>query len=264
MSDDEIRAAALKDWHARLGRPPRDWHEGILRIDPGLFSRMTGLYESYNSNRIDPKLRHLIWVAVDAVATHLYPVGIELHARAAMNHGATAREVLEVLEMTSTLGERGFSVALPVVLEEIRAAGVLPEVLSGPESREEADLKESLRAATGACPAWIETLFRLSPDFTRGLLDLGHGSAVTGTLDARSRTLILLAVYACPATLDLDAVRDLSRRALGLGASAEELVAVLELGSGIGLHALSVGVPALLRVVEERAAAPATAPHVAR
>jgi alkylhydroperoxidase/carboxymuconolactone decarboxylase family protein YurZ len=253
MTDDTRRAAAKADWLRRLNnRPTRDWHDAILEIDTGLFERMTRLYEVYNLSVIEPKLRHLIWVAVDAVPTHLYPVGIELHARAALNHGGTAREVLETLEIAATAGERSFAAALPVVLEELQQAGIRPTLHGDGNSADANTAKADYAADTGFVPPWLEELLRLSPDFTPATLAIGHGNARGGVLGPKARALITLAVVSCPAVLDLAATREQVRHALGAGATAEELVAVLELGSGIGLHALSLGVPALLRVLAER------------
>lgn len=253
MSEEDRRKAAKADWLRRLNnRPTRDWHDAILEIDTGLFERMTRLYEVYNLSAIEPKLRHLIWVAVDAVPTHLYPVGIELHARAALNHGGTAREVLETLEIAATAGERSFASALPVVLDELQQAGVRPKLHGDGASAEAATAKADYAADTGSVPPWLEELLRLSPDFTPATLAIGHGNARGGVLGPKARALITLAVVSCPAVLDLAATREQVRHALETGATAEELIAVLELGSGIGLHALSLGVPALLRVLAER------------
>ena len=127
------------------GTPARPWQVALARLSPKLFGRLTGVYEqSFADGRIPHKLRHLIWIAVNALPTHLYPVGVALHAREAMKHGASVSEIVEALEIASTVGERSLKVTLPIILEELQAAGLARPDTSRPLTREAQAVKGSI------------------------------------------------------------------------------------------------------------------------
>ena len=72
---------------------------------------------------LEPKVKELVYIAVDAAATHLYVPGIRQHVKQAIKHGATAAEIMEVLELTSTLGIHACNIGVPILVEELEAAG---------------------------------------------------------------------------------------------------------------------------------------------
>ena len=53
---------------------------------------------------LPPKIKELIYVAIDASTTHLYDPGTRVHIANALRYGATRDEVMEVLQLTSVLG----------------------------------------------------------------------------------------------------------------------------------------------------------------
>ena len=82
------------------------------------------------------------------------------------------------------------------------------------------------------------------------MLAMTHAQPETGMLDPKSREILFLAIHSCPATLDAEAIRRHIRRCLELGATAEELLEVLQYSSGIGIHAFSTGIPEVLAATE--------------
>jgi len=79
--------------------------EAILRLDAGFLAAYLEFSAvPWRKNHLPDKVKEFIYLAVDAAATHLYEPGIRQHVRAAIAHGATAAEITEVLELTSTLG----------------------------------------------------------------------------------------------------------------------------------------------------------------
>ena len=49
--------------------------------------------------------------------------GIRQHIKQAIGYGATAAEIMEVLELTSTLGIHACNIGVPILVEELAAAG---------------------------------------------------------------------------------------------------------------------------------------------
>jgi alkylhydroperoxidase/carboxymuconolactone decarboxylase family protein YurZ len=102
----------------------------LLRLDPDFLEAYT-LYSSkpWVKGVLPPKIKELIYIAIDASCTHLYTRGIQVHIKNALEHGATKEEIIEVLELVSVLGIHSLNIGLPILIEELRAAGKeIPEL----------------------------------------------------------------------------------------------------------------------------------------
>ncbi|WP_428399590.1 hypothetical protein [Marinobacter salarius] len=71
-------------------------------------------------------------------------------------------------------------------------------------------------------------------------------------LDEKEIALISLAVHASPAVLDMEGARTFASKALGAGASSEEIQETLVLISGLGVHTLMEGSRMLTDLLQER------------
>ncbi|WP_028631435.1 carboxymuconolactone decarboxylase family protein [Metapseudomonas resinovorans] len=67
---------------------------------------------------LEPKTIELIFIAVDASCTHMYAPGVRRHIRKALELGASAEEVLAVLQLTSVLGIHSMALGAPMLIEE--------------------------------------------------------------------------------------------------------------------------------------------------
>jgi Uncharacterized homolog of gamma-carboxymuconolactone decarboxylase subunit len=106
-------------WSER-GRP-------LLVLDPDFFEHYSNLSSlPWERGVIAPKLKEFIYIAIDAATTHLYESGIRLHIQNAVKYGATAREIMAVFELISTLGIHSCTVGSQILLEEL-GAGSRPE-----------------------------------------------------------------------------------------------------------------------------------------
>jgi alkylhydroperoxidase/carboxymuconolactone decarboxylase family protein YurZ len=98
--------------------------DGILRLDPEFFAAYTEFSSvPWRSGTLEPKVKELVYIALDASATHLYPSGTRNHMRRAIAAGATAAEIMEVLELVSVVGIHACTMGVPILLEELAAAG---------------------------------------------------------------------------------------------------------------------------------------------
>ena len=78
------------------------------------------------SGVLEPKVKELIYTAFDVSATHLYAPGLRLHIENAIGYGATREEILEVMQLASRIGVQALELGLPILLEELAAAGEGP------------------------------------------------------------------------------------------------------------------------------------------
>lgn len=100
-------------------------------------------------------------------------------------------------------------------------------------------------------PDW-EPFARLDPAWTERVISMAMAPAASGALDAKTIEFIGIAVSASGNQLFAPAVRRHIRRALGLGATKEEITAVLQCASLQGLHSLCLAAPILLEELEAR------------
>ena len=73
----------------------------------------------WKSGTLSPKVKELVYIAFDTAATHLYVPGLKLHIENAIGYGATAQEILEVMEIASVIGIHAATTAVPILVEEM-------------------------------------------------------------------------------------------------------------------------------------------------
>ncbi|HEX5113823.1 MAG TPA: carboxymuconolactone decarboxylase family protein [Pseudonocardiaceae bacterium] len=118
---DDRRRELRERFEAERGYWNVFW-EGLLSLDPVFFEAYLNFSAvPWRNGVLEPKVRELIYTAIDASTTHLYEPGLRQHIRNALRHGATSAEIMEVLELTSVLGIHTCTLGVPVLLEELAA-----------------------------------------------------------------------------------------------------------------------------------------------
>jgi alkylhydroperoxidase/carboxymuconolactone decarboxylase family protein YurZ len=93
---------------------------------------------------------------------------------------------------------------------------------------------------------------QIEPEFHAKLCALGDVTRSRGALTDIEHALIGVAVFGNPASFSEDSLRSWSARALAVGASRTQVLDALKLASVLGIHSLTVGVPAVAEVLRER------------
>lgn len=94
--------------------------DGLLGLDPEFFEAYLNFSAvPWRKGHLEPKIKELIYTAIDASTTHLYEPGLRQHISNALGYGATKEEIMEVLELVSVLGIHTCTVGVPVLLEEL-------------------------------------------------------------------------------------------------------------------------------------------------
>jgi len=104
---------------------------------------------------------------------------------------------------------------------------------------------DSLRASGNWNPNW-EPFATLDPDWIEKFVTMGIAPMVSGVLDPKTVEFIAIAVDASCTHMYAPGVRRHIRKALELGATKEEITAVLQCVSVLGIHTMSLGAPILL------------------
>ncbi len=228
--------------------------DGVLELSPEFFDAYTTFSAvPWRHGTLPPKIKELIYVAIDASTTHLYNPGTRVHIANALRQGATRDEVMEVLEIVSVLGIHTMSTGLPILLDELARSGRGDEVQRGPLNDEQQRLKDAFVSARGYwSPVWEQLLLH-APAFFDAYTRLSSVPWLHGTLEPKIKELIYVAIDAATTHLYLPGLRVHIQNALRLGASVAEIMEVLELTCALGIHSITEGVPLLLE--ESRKAA---------
>lgn len=230
------------------------WDE-LLQVDADYFEAYLRFSSvPWRSGSLEPKVKELIYIAIDASTTHLFEPGLRLHVQNALRYGATIEEVMEVYELTSVLGIHTCTVGVPILLEELAAAG-LPVPGEGRELTErEAALKEEFVRVRGYWSDLWDGVLALDPDFFEAYFRFSAVPFEGGVLEPKLKELIYIAIDAATTHLFEPGIRIHIRNALAHGATAAEIMEVFELTSVLGVHTVNVGLPVLLEEAEKNGA----------
>jgi alkylhydroperoxidase/carboxymuconolactone decarboxylase family protein YurZ len=237
MTDlDEIKArfiAARGYW--------RPWTDAMLRANPGFIAH----YAAYaghpaSTGPLTPRMVELIYVALDASATHLYEAGLATHLRMAREAGATDADVFDVLHLVTLQG-------LSAVLQ---AADLLYEAAPLPAL----DGQHPLRGRIAALwPEQAPSLLRLAAQdagYVAVLLDFLEGGSPAGGLATTERLLVRIALHACFTQGDMATTRALIGEGLAQGLSRRDILQAIQLGAHLAVHGAALGATVHARMRE--------------
>jgi alkylhydroperoxidase/carboxymuconolactone decarboxylase family protein YurZ len=118
-----------------------------------------------------------------------------------------------------------------------------------PSSPSTTPLCDRLRDAGEWNPNW-DPIYELDPAWTEKFMVMGATPVLGGALDAKTVEFLAIAVDASCTHMYGPGVRRHIRKALDLGASKEEIAAVLQCVAVLGIHSMSLGAPILLEEIE--------------
>lgn len=118
-------------------------------------------------------------------------------------------------------------------------------------STTETPICDAMRAAGQWNDNWAP-MAELDPQWTEQFMAMVSKPLNAGVLDARTFELIAIAVDASVTHMYAPGVRRHIRRALDIGVSPEEIAAVLQLTSSLGLHTMSLAAPILVEEMRTR------------
>lgn len=225
--------------------------DDILEATPDFFEAyMKFSSVPWKTGTLEPKVRELIYIAIDASTTHMYLPGLKVHIRNALKYGATKQEIVEVYQLTSVLGIHTVTTGLPVLLDEMEKAGRPVPEAERPLTPHQEQLKKTFTENRGYwSPLW-DGLIRLSPEFFEAYMDFSSVPWKTGTLDPKVRELIYIAINSATTHLYEPGLRVHIQNALKYGATLQEIMEVYQLTSVLGVHTVTFGMPALIDELE--------------
>jgi len=249
MGVDSNRARRLREEYVSSIGGWDDSLDGLLELDPDFFAAYVGFAAApwRDGGHLEPKVKELVLLAVDAAATHLHEPGIRLHIRRALEHGATEAELLEVLQLTSTMGIHSVTVGVPVLLECAGGSGRDPETPLTPRQEQ---LKRDFEEKRGYWNAFWDGVLDLDPEFFAAYLEFSSHPWEHGVLEPKVKELIYTAFDASATHMYVPGLTQHIQNAHGYGATRGEVMEVLELAAPLGIHTHAVTMPILAEELE--------------
>ena len=240
VGPDDVRARFREErgfWNDTL--------EKVLEADPAFFAAYLELSAvPGRSGPLDPKVKELVHVAVYGAATFLHEPGLRIHVRRAVELGATRDELVETLQLAATLGIHACNVGVPLLLQALAEAGLRDG--PAPFSPRQEELKARFEKSRGYWHEFFNGVLELDADFFEAYLDFSAHPWNAGVLEPKVKELIYIAFDAAATHMFLPGLKLHIDNAIGYGATREEIMEVFEIASGLGIHALTTGVPIVL------------------
>lgn len=117
--------------------------------------------------------------------------------------------------------------------------------MSNETSRSATPVCDQLRATGNWNPAW-DAIAELDPAWAEKFMVMGMHPVMSGVLEPKVVEFLAIAVDASCTHMYAPGTRRHIRKALELGATREEIAAVLQAVSVLGIHSSSLGAPILL------------------
>ena len=245
-------ADALTAWLRGSGDPagPAAWEKVAARKPTLATVHARMARHAAEHPGLDARTRALVVVALESVVTNLGFADVGGAIDAALAQGATAEEVMEVLALGSIVGMHTGTVGMPALVNALRERGEDP--LAEPLDARRQELwdryiagKRYWETFTGEMELFLKGLLALDPDFFEAYMEWTLEPWLHGTLPAKVRELVYIAVDTVPTHLYRPGLEVHLKTALALGATKEEIMAVYALAAAYGLRTVSAGVAAL-------------------
>ncbi|MEX3968409.1 carboxymuconolactone decarboxylase family protein [Paraburkholderia sp. EG286B] len=117
--------------------------------------------------------------------------------------------------------------------------------MSNDVNRSATPVCDQLRATGNWNPAW-DAIAELDPVWAEKFMTMGAHTMMSGVLEPKVLEFLAIAVDASCTHMYAPGTRRHIRKALELGATKEEIAAVLQAVSVLGIHSSSLGAPILL------------------
>lgn len=235
---------AVKDeWIAVRGGWSETW-ESILQLDHVFLASYLKLSTvPWKKNHLDDKTKEFMYIAVDAAATHLYSPGTRTHIAAALRFGATPEEIMEVIELTSTLGIHAMNIGVPILVQVLNEKGLRtgPTDLDAEQKRIKAEFTET----RGYWHSFWDEMLELDPEILEAYTEFSSVPWKHGTLSPKVKEFVYIAFDTAATHLYEPGLKLHIENAIGYGATPQEILEVMEIASVIGIHAATTAAPIL-------------------
>jgi alkylhydroperoxidase/carboxymuconolactone decarboxylase family protein YurZ len=119
-------------------------------------------------------------------------------------------------------------------------------------SAQQQEIKDEFIRLRGGWDEVWDSVLDVDPEFMRAYAHLSSVPWTKGHLDPLTKEFMYIAIDAAATHLYVPGIRMHIRAALRLGATKQQIMEVLECTATLGIHAMNIGVPILVEVLEEK------------
>lgn len=247
MNDDSplMDTTSIKTEFERLHGFWDDRLEAALQEAPGFFSDYLAMARvALGAGHLEPKICDFVMLAASASVCHLNSEAVALHIGAAIRHGATRAEIAEVLQISSVLGIHAYMVGVPILFEEIAAAGAsIDEAF--PLDQKFEKVKSAFTEQRKYWSEQLQSMVRSSPEFFEGYTAFSSTPWRSGTLAPMIKELLYVAIDVDTTHLFEPGIRIHVSNALRYGATPAQVLQVMQITSCLGMQSFLLGMPRL-------------------
>jgi alkylhydroperoxidase/carboxymuconolactone decarboxylase family protein YurZ len=223
--------------------------EGVLRLDPEFLRAYLNFSAvPWRKNHLDDKVKEFIYIAIDANATHMYLPGVRQHIRAALRLGATGPEIMEVLELSATLGIHAMNIGVPILVEVLEEKGL--RAGPAPLTAHQEQIKAEFTRTRGYWHAFWDELLELDPEMFAAYTAFSSVPWRSGTLEPKVKEFVYIAFDTAATHLYVKGLKLHIENAIGYGATPQEILEVMEIASVLGIHGVTAAAPILLEELD--------------
>lgn len=193
---------------------------------------------------LSPRLCELLLLAMHGTPTAVNEEGLGRHVDRARSAGATDADIADVLFTISAVANHALYFSVPILEEELRAAGIDDDA-DRPLPGDYESTKRDFVSARGFWNADRERFARLMPAYFKVLNGMSTDSWKNGSLSAKEREFVCIAID-CTVTHNYEpGLRLHIRNALGRGATRDEILQIFQLAALVGLEGYVLGAQTL-------------------
>jgi alkylhydroperoxidase/carboxymuconolactone decarboxylase family protein YurZ len=246
-------APTVEELQAEFAVAGLEWTEtwdAVARLDPE-FARAHARMHAvpWRRRHLSPAFQRLVELTVNAAATHLHVPEILPALRRALDAGATPAQILEVLELSATVGIHAMNIGVPLLVEVLEERGrTEPTELDGDQQR----LKEWFVRERGYWHEFWDEMLELDPEMFEAYTEFSTVPWRTGTLTPAEKELIYISYDVAATHMYVPGTKLHMRNALHHGATVGQVLEVMEIASLIGVQGVTTTVPLLMRELRDR------------
>jgi len=220
--------------------------ERLRAVSPPAFAAAAGFWRSaFEVRHLSPRMKELILVALHASPSSLNAAAIARHVARAKVAGATDGDILDVLLSIVGLANHPLYFAVPVVMDELKAAGRTEDATAPPLRADVQALKDDFIKTRGVWNPQRDQLASLMPDYFKPFITLSMEPWKSGSLLPKERELVYIAIDSSVTHTHEGGLRLHVRNALKHGANRDEILETLHLCSLMGMESYILGCQAL-------------------
>ena len=193
---------------------------------------------------LSPRMKELVLFAMHASAASLNVGSITRQIDRALAAGASREDLVDVLISIVGLANHALYASVPVLQEELRAAGIVPQATSADLSGFAAAKERFIRIRQFWNPD-RDALAERIPEYFSVLTDLSVAAWEHGPLTRKEREFICIGIDCTVSHSYAPGLRIHIRNALAQGATEGEILEIFQLAATMGLDAYVVSAEAL-------------------